>query len=175
MRYIKAKKVSYGDKRSKKAVKYIVIHGTGNNNDTAIGNANYFAKNNKREAGAHIFCDRNGKIIKSIALSLTAWSVGGFYSKSNGAGKLYKIVTNSNSASIELCDIASQYPSAIQIKAVAKAIKHIQKHCPNAKKIVRHWDVNGKTCPTNMCGKDNKQWTKLKKALIKRGISKSCF
>lgn len=62
-------------------------------------------------------------------------------------------VTNENSVSIELCDcnnVEKPYSNK-QIKAVRKLIKYIQRYCPNANKIIRHFDVNGKHCP----GTDN--------------------
>ena len=74
-----AKPVSYDPKkRSKRDVRYIVIHYTGNVGDTAKGNVNYFATTNKREAGAHFFVDQDGNIaipeggeITPIALAIT--------------------------------------------------------------------------------------------------------
>ena len=145
--YIKAKKNSYGKKRDRNDVRFIVIHYTGNKNDTALANARYFANTNTRTAGAHFFVDRKGTVIKSVAMNLVAWSVGGKYPKRAGGGSYYGKCTNSNSVSIELCDIANKQPSAEQIKAVKKLIKHIRKYCPNAKTIIRHFDVNNKICP----------------------------
>lgn len=162
---IRAKSVSYGGTRVLSAVKYIVIHYTGNNNDTAKANCNYFKNSNTRSAGAHFFVDRSGTCIQSIPLERIAWSVGGFFTQKNGAGSLYKIATNTNSVSIELCDIASKYPSEAQITAVRNLIAYIQKNCPNAKTIIRHWDVNGKSCPVRMTGKDNTEWKKFKAAI----------
>ena len=163
--YVKAKKNSYGAKRDRNNVKFIVIHYTGNNNDLALSNANYFAKTNTRTAGAHFFVDRKGNVVKSVAMNLIAWSVGGLYTLKNGAGSYYKKCTNSNSVSIELCDVATKAPSAEQIKAVKKLIKHIRKNCPNAKTIIRHWDVNGKSCPARMVGKNNAEWKKFLAAI----------
>ena len=161
-KYIKARKYSYGAKRNKaKAVKYIVIHYTGVKGDNAENNAKFFATSNTRSAGAHFFADRQGKVIKSIAMDLVAWAVGGLYTTKHGAGRYYKKCTNYNSVSIELCDCATKYPSDKQIKAVKKLIKHIRKYCPNAKTVIRHWDVNGKQCPGRMSGKNNKEWIKF--------------
>lgn len=162
-KYIKALRWSYGKKRDKSVVEYIPIHYTGVKGDTAENNAKYFATSNKRAAGAHFFVDRKGKVIKSIAMNLTAWSVGGLYTTKNGAGKYYKKCTNYNSVSIELCDCVDKYPSKEQIKAVKKLIKYIRKYCPNAKKVIRHWDVNGKQCPARMAGKSNKEWAQFLK------------
>lgn len=159
---IQAKSVSYGSVRSRKAVKHIVIHYTGNNGDTARGNGLYFKNTNTRQAGAHFFVDRQGKIVKSVNMNRVAWSVGGFFTKSGGAGTYYGKCTNANSVSIELCDIASKDPSKEQIAAVKWLIKYIRKYCPNATKMIRHWDVNGKSCPARMASKNNERWADFK-------------
>lgn len=153
-----AKSISYGEKRELESVKYIPIHYTGNKGDTAKNNAVYFATSNTRKAGAHFFVDKPGEIWRSIPMNRTAWAVGGLYSTSNGAGSYYGKCTNTNSVSIELCDLTSGAPSWEQMLAVKRLVKRIQKKCPNAKTIIRHWDVNGKTCPATMVGKNNKEW-----------------
>lgn len=155
-----AKSVSYGNKRNLKDVKYIVIHYTGNAGDTAKGNANYFATSNTRNAGAHFFVDKDGIVFKSINMNRIAWAVGGFYTQNNGAGKYYKKCTNSNSVSIELCNCLKN-SNLKQMLATKQLVSYIKKKCPNAKTIIRHWDVNGKDCPAPMTGKANKKWNKL--------------
>lgn len=150
--YIKAKSNSYGAKRNKKDVKYIVIHYTGNNGDTAKNNAVYFHTGNTRYAGAHFFVDQYGKVYKSIPMNLTAWSVGDYVTTSNGAGSYHGKCKNANSVSIELCDCANKNPSLKMEKAVEKLIKYIRKNCPNAETVIRHWDVSGKSCPARMTG-----------------------
>lgn len=160
-----AKSISYNaKKRKKKDVKYIVIHYTGNENDTAKNNVNYFANSNTRPAGAHFFVDSKGNIGRSIPLNRVAYAVGGFFNKLNGAATYYKKCTNENSVSIELCDCVKKY-SDKQAKATKKLVKYIRKHCPNAKTIIRHWDVNGKSCPACMTGINNKKWASFKKAI----------
>lgn len=47
------KAVSYGAKRNRKSVLYIIIHYTGNKGDTSKNNAKYFATSNTRAAGAN--------------------------------------------------------------------------------------------------------------------------
>lgn len=164
-----ANKASYDSKkRARKNVKYIVIHNTGNKGDTAKNNATYFAKTNTRAAGAHFFVDQNGKIWRSIPMNRTAWAVGGSpYSgvEDKGGAKYHSKCTNYNSVSIELCDIVDKEPSEKMIKSVKWLIKYIQKYCPNAKTIIRHWDVTGKNCPAIMAGKNDKEWKKFKKQI----------
>lgn len=151
---IPAKSLSYSSiKRDKKNVRFIVIHYTAGEGDTAENCGKYFADGNTRQAGAHFFVGQDGSIVKSIDMNRTAWSVGGKkYSDcaQTGGGKFYGICTNANSVSIELCDNLKKQPSKKQIKAVKETIKYIQKYCPNAKTIIRHFDVNGKHCPAGM-------------------------
>ena len=70
-----AARKNYGNRRKTKDIKYLVIHYTGNDGDSAKGNANYF-KTHIVEASAHYFVDDNG-IIQSVPDDFTAYSVGG--------------------------------------------------------------------------------------------------
>lgn len=168
---IKASKYSYRInskgrpvKRNKATVKYIVIHYTGVKRDTARNEGAYFARNHSRYAGAHFFVDRNGSIVKSVPMNYTAWSVGGkkyTNCQQTGGGKKYGICTNSNSVSIELCDIVDREPSMKQIKATKWLIGYIRSHgCKNATNIIRHFDVTGKHCPATMM--KNTAWRSFK-------------
>ena len=151
---IPAKSVSYGGTRKLTSVKAIVIHYTGNNGDTAENNGRYFAGSNTRAAGAHFFVGQDGSVVQSIDMERIAWAVGGSkYSNcaQTGGGKYYGTYTNANTVSIELCDNATKDPSDKQVKAVKQLIKYIRKQCTNAKKVIRHFDVNGKSCPGRMC------------------------
>lgn len=159
-----AKPCSYAKgKRKRRNVKYIVIHYTGNTGDTARGNVDYFATTNSRMAGAHFFVGSKGAIGRSIPMNRTAYAVGGDHrSGKAGEASYYRICTNANSVSIELCNLTSGYPSKAQVAAVKKLVKYIRRWCPNAKTIIRHWDVNGKICPATMVGPDNRDWRLFK-------------
>lgn len=158
---IQAKSISYGGARSRKDIRYIVIHYTGNKGDTARGNGLFFKYGNERQAGAHWFVDKEGKIVRSIPMTRTAWSVGGLFTKQNGAGNYYHICTNANSVSIELCDLMAA-PSAKQRRAVKELVEYIREKCPYASTIIRHWDVNGKECPAPFIGTKNASWQSFK-------------
>lgn len=152
----------HGGTRALTSIKYIVLHYTAVNGDTAKNEATYFGRNYSRYAGAHFFVDQAGHIAQSIDMSLTAWSVGG--NKYYGTDpKYYGICTNFNSVSIEMCDQVNKDASAKQIEAVRWLITYIQKSCPNAKTIIRHYDVNGKPCPARYL--DASKWNTLKKAV----------
>ena len=158
-----AKSISYGNKRPLSNIKYIVIHYTGNKGDTAQNNLDYFANGNTRQAGAHFFVDKKGKVGKSIAMNRTAWAVGGDHrSGRKGEAAYFGKCTNANSVSIELCDMRSK-TNWEQMYATRKLVKYIQSKCPNAKTIIRHWDVNGKDCPAPFTGSGNEKWTEFKR------------
>lgn len=153
-----AKKISYAGSRSLKDIIAAVVHYTSNKGDTAKNNADYFATGNTVKAGAHIFVSRDGSIAYSIPIDKVANAVGGFYTTVNGAGSQYKKIANANSVSIELCDCATKDPSWEQMLACRELYLWLKSECPNLNKVVRHWDVNGKTCPARLIGKDNKKW-----------------
>ena len=157
-----AKSISYGNKRPLSNIKYIVIHYTGNKGDTAQNNLDYFANGNTRQAGAHFFVDKKGNVGKSIPMSRTAWAVGGDHrSGRKGEAAYFGKCTNANSVSIELCDMCSK-TNWEQMCATRKLVKYIQSKCPNAKTIIRHWDVNGKDCPAPFTGSGNEKWSEFK-------------
>lgn len=158
-----AKSISYGGKRSLNNIKYIVIHYTGNKGDTALNNLDYFANGNTRQAGAHFFVDKAGKIGKSIAMSRTAWAVGGDHrSGRKGEAAYFGKCTNANSVSIELCDMCVK-TNWEQMLATRKLVKYIRSKCPNAKTVIRHWDVNGKECPAPFVSTSNEKWIEFKR------------
>ena len=75
-------------------IKYIVVHFTGNNGDTAKNNTVYF-KSVNRGASAHYFVDEN-EIWQSVQDKDVAWHCG---------AKTYRhsICRNANSIGIEMC------------------------------------------------------------------------
>lgn len=158
-----AKSISYGNKRPLSNIKYIVIHYTGNKGDTAQNNLDYFTNGNTRQAGAHFFVDKKGKVGKSIAMSRTAWAVGGDHrSGRKGEAAYFGKCTNANSVSIELCDMCLK-TNWEQMLVTRKLVKYIQSKCPNAKTVIRHWDVNGKECPAPFIGTSNEKWIEFKR------------
>lgn len=163
---IPATSYCHGGSRALSAVKYIVLHYTAVNGDTAKNEASYFSRNYSRYAGAHFFVDQSGYIAQSIAMNVTAWSVGGAkYYGTNPA--YYGKCTNYNSVSIEMCDQVNKDAGAKQIEAVKWLIAYIQKACPNAKTIIRHYDVTGKPCPARYLNAD--KWKALKVAVTVGG------
>ena len=95
MKEIWASSTNYGSQRSTGDIKYIVIHYTGNDGDTAVNNGKYFQGAN-RKASAHYFVDNN-TVVHSVPDNRIAWSVGGSKYNNNG-GRLYGVAKNANTS-----------------------------------------------------------------------------
>lgn len=160
-----ANRTNYGAFRDINKIKYIVIHYTGNDGDSDESNARYF-RNNIVKASAHYFVDDNS-ITQSVPDNFVAYAVGG-KKYNNFGGRLYGTVTNLNSISIELCDVTKNgvvYPTQ---KTINNAIELTQmlmkKYNIPAHRVIRHWDVNSKSCPsywTNDFKWKSEFWNKL--------------
>lgn len=161
-----AKKLSYGNLRLKKNIKGIIIHNTGNAGDTAKNNVMFFSRQfggNTRNAGAHFFIDQEGNIGRSIPMNRSAYSVGnpgGCYAP----GTYYNTLNNTNTVSIELCDIMTKEPSEKMIEACVELVRYIKAYCPNVEYICRHYDVVKKDCPHRFV-KNEKEWHKFRARL----------
>ena len=149
---IPANRSNYGDKRSLGNIKYIVIHYTANDGDTAKGNGNYF-KNNIVKASAHYFVD-DDTIVRSVPDDYAAWSVGGSKYPDcgrTGGGNWYGKCTNSNSISVELCDTVKNGVSDFSESTVRNAVELVRslmgQYGIDTEHVIRHFDVTGKICP----------------------------
>lgn len=175
-----ALKSNYGNTRATTAIKYIVIHYTANDGDSAVGNGNYFASG-YRGASAHYFVDSKN-IIQSVKDNYVAWSVGGNkYSDTvkTGGGKFYGKCTNNNSISIELCDDVKNgtiYPSEATIKNAVELTKMLmEKYNVSINNVIRHFDVTGKRCPAYWCGdsEKNAKWQSFKNRLEEKIVKQN--
>lgn len=147
-------------------IQYIVIHYTANKGDTALNNVMYFANNSGISASAHYFVD-NKFIYSSVPVGDTAWHCGGGKQSSTG-GAYYKKCTNDNSIGIEMC-LWDKY-GEIQNGAIDNTIE-LTRHLMNkynipADRVIRHWDVTGKSCPKPFVGDNNSYWNNFKSRLI---------
>lgn len=168
-----AKSNSYGNKRDYDDIKYIVVHYTGNKGDTALDNATYFATSNTRSAGAHVFVDGSGVVYKSVPINRVAWAVGGFYTQANGAGSMYKKATNANTLNIEMCNCANGVPQDVFDDTAELTRYYMKKYDVPASHVLRHWDVNGKSCPAPWASKGSTGWNNFKKAIQGQAVSSS--
>ena len=130
--------------RAAKDIRYLVIHFTGNDGDTAGANAAYFA----REAvgvSAHYFVDAS-EVWRSVPEACTAWHCG-----TKGA-YFHPVCRNRNSIGIELCsrkDSAGRYlfaPVTVMRAAALTRLLMARYNIP-AERVLRHYDVTHKNCP----------------------------
>lgn len=146
---ILANKSNYGNRRDVSNIKYIVIHYTANDGDTAENNGNYF-KNNVVKASSHYFVD-DDSIVCSVPEDYTAYHCGASKYK-------HSKCRNANSIGIELCDSVKNgviYPSTKTIlNALALVESLMAKYNIPKGNIIRHYDVVDKKCPAYWCGSE---------------------
>ena len=139
-------------------VSYIVMHFTGNDDDTAIGNAKYFNREDV-DVSAHFFVDETN-IYQSVELRDVAWHC--------GTKKTYYHAKcrNTNSFGIEMTTDGAYKVSAKTIENSAYLCAYLCEML-NIKSnevdtyVLRHYDVTHKKCPAQMV--DNvKEWTEFK-------------
>ena len=152
-----------------KPIKYIVIHYTAGNGDTAKNNVDYYALN-EVSASAHYFVDENDTVWQSIKDSDTAWAVGGTSTYKHPDCR------NANSISIELCsrningngrpasDSGWYFKSATVDHAVELTNELMQKYNVPIDRVIRHYDVWDKICPAPFVN-NPEQWKEFKERL----------
>lgn len=163
---------NYTNGYSTSRIKYIVIHYTANNGDTAKGNTNYF-KSTYRGASAHYFVDENS-IWRCVEDKNIAWHCGGGLQGSNGHA-YYQICKNSNSIGIEMCSRISNGSYYFKNETVDNCIaltKYLMnKYNVPVSNVIRHYDVTGKICPEPYIRSIN-LWNSFKDRLISNNIQK---
>lgn len=160
-----ANKSNYGGKRNTGNVKYLVYHYTGNDGDTDEGNGKHF-HNHIVKASAHYFVD-DDSVTQSVPDNYIAYSVGGKCQSSHHP--LYKVCTNSNSISIEMCDCYKNGVVEITDKTLENAIELgkvlMKKYNISIDRVIRHYDVNGKACPNCNNFLNDATWNAFKSRL----------
>ena len=137
-------------------IKYIVIHGTDNVNDTAKNNADYFYRAD-RGASAHYFVDDN-EIWQVVEDKNGAWHCG------DGRGKYG--VTNSNSLSIEMCGTDNGRYSNKTVENTSELTKYLmKKYNIDVDHVVRHYDASRKNCPSQFSPNNWSRWWEFKNKL----------
>lgn len=136
-------------------IKYLVIHYTANNGDTAKNNIDYYARTPNLSASAHYYVDEN-EVWQSVLDKDTAWHCGAKTYK-------HKECRNGNSIGIELCsrkDATGKYyfKEAVVLRAISLTKELMTKYNIPINNVIRHYDVTGKICPAPMVN-DTKQWT----------------
>lgn len=147
-----ANRNNYGNKRDLSVIKYIAIHYTGNDGDTAKNNAKYYASTVVKTS-AHYFVD-DDSIYHSVPDDYVAWSVGGKKwsdCASTGGGKLHGIAKNANTLNVEMCDTIRDgkimATDATLTNTVWLVRMLMDKYDIDIDHVIRHFDVTGKHCP----------------------------
>ena len=161
---------SYYKSYNSRSVSFIVVHYTGNAKDTAKGNANYFKSSGNRIASAHLFVD-DTSIYQSVKLRDKANHCG-------TSGKYYHAsCRNTNSIGIEMCTSGNYKVSKKTQENTAYLCAYLCKKLGITenevdKYVLRHYDVTHKSCPAQMSGSNNKEWSDFKnmiKNILKNG------
>ena len=148
-------------------VRYIVMHYTANNGDTAKNNCDYYHRVGGLQASAHYFCDEHGAM-QSVRECDTAWHCG-------ARAYWHPECRNGNSIGIEMCsrkrDDGSYYikPETVA-NAAALAREIMQRYGIDTDHVLRHYDVTGKRCPMPWVD-DPAQWTAFKDMLTQKNTT----
>lgn len=126
------------------AIKYLVLHYTANNGDTALSNCKYFSGAN-RNASSHYFVDEKG-VYRSVRDMNVAWHCG------STNGYKHKYCRNTNSIGIEMCSRKDKNGKFyIKEETIVNAIELtkqlMKKYNIPIENVLRHYDVTGKICP----------------------------
>ena len=142
-------------------VRYIVMHYTANNGDTARNNCDYYHRVGGLQASAHYFCDEHGAM-QSVRECDTAWHCG-------ARAYWHPECRNGNSIGIEMCS-RKRADGSYYIKpetvanAAALAREIMQRYGIDTDHVLRHYDVTGKRCPMPWVD-DPAQWAAFKAML----------
>lgn len=170
-----ANKSNYGGKRNTGNIKYLVYHYTGNDGDTDENNGKHF-HNHIVKASAHYFVD-DDSVTQSVPDNYIAYSVGGRCQSNHHP--LYKICTNSNSISIEMCDCYKNGVVEITDKTLENAIELgkvlMKKYNISIDRVIRHYDVNGKACPNCNGLLNDANWNAFKSRLTGAPVTNTVY
>lgn len=142
-------------------VRYIVMHYTANNGDTAKNNCDYYHRVGGLQASAHYFVDEYGAM-QSVREGDTAWHCG-------ARAYWHPECRNANSVGIEMCSRkradGSYYIKPETVANAAALAKDImQRYGIDTDHVLRHYDVTGKRCPMPWVD-DPAQWVAFKDML----------
>ena len=145
-------------RRNKGNIQAIVIHDTGNTSKGAGAlNHKTYLDGATRQGSAHFYVD-DKEIIQTIGDSRTAWSVGDTWGHKNNPNRL-KDLNNYNTISIEMCinsdgNYKQMYYNTVEL------VKNLMEQL-NIKRVVRHYDITGKSCPDHFKPNNWERWEKF--------------
>ena len=144
-------------------IRYLVIHFTANDGDSAKNNADYFARE-APGASAHFFVDER-EIWQSVQEKDIAWHCGtrGMY--------FHPYCRNTNSLGVELCSRKrgeKYYFTPETVKNAQQFVRSLMKRYGiPTENVVRHYDVTHKNCPAPFV-EDAGAWQRFKAGLMEQ-------
>lgn len=163
--FLQADSSNFYSGRGGNSIKYIVVHYTAGNGDTAMNNAQYFHNNSGLQASAHYFVDEHG-VVQSVRDTDGAWHCGGPLESSHHP--LHGICMNRNSLGVEMCSDIVGGKYTITQQTVDRTVELVRwlmdKYGIDVDHVVRHYDVTGKDCPEPWV-RDESLWRKFKARL----------
>lgn len=121
-------------------VRYIVVHWTSNEGDTAKNNVDYFAREVVK-ASAHYFVDEN-EVWNSVPPDRQAWHVG-------AKSYVHPECRNANSIGVEMCLTGKSY--VLRRGTIERAVTLVRelmaRYSVPLDRVLMHHDVTGKYCP----------------------------
>lgn len=144
-------------------IRYLVIHFTANDGDSAKNNADYFARE-APGASAHFFVDER-EIWQSVQEKDIAWHCGtrGMY--------FHPYCRNANSLGVELCSRKrgeKYYFTPETVKNAQQFVRSLMKRYGiPTENVVRHYDVTHKNCPAPFV-EDAGAWQEFKAGLMEQ-------
>lgn len=152
------KQIAYNRSKRSSAIKYIVIHDTGNKSKGANASSHFnFFNGGDRQSSADFFVD------SEQIIQINDYKKYYTYQCGDGRGKYG--ITNTNSIGIEICinsdgDYNKAYRKAIELT------KYLMKELNiPIQRVVRHYDASRKNCPASMSGNNWELWNYFKKLL----------
>ncbi len=147
--------------RKPRDIRYLVVHYTGNDGDTARANAQYFAAA-QPGVSAHYFVDAH-EIWCSVPEEYVAWHCG-----TRGA-YYHAVCRNSNSIGVELCAYRDAqgrfcFQKGTLDNAAALLRMLAARYAVPPQNVLRHFDVTHKCCPEPFV-RDANAWANFKEQL----------
>lgn len=155
---ITKKQINYNVSRRTDAIRYIVIHDTGNTaaGSTAMNHYLYF-NGGDRNSSADFFVDDHEVVQVNDYQTNYTWQCG------DGGGRYG--ITNNNSIGIEICiNSDGNYERAFE-KAVELTRCLMAELGIDADHVVRHYDASRKPCPGSMAANNWQKWNEFKRLI----------
>ncbi len=152
------KQIAYNRSRRSAAIKYIVVHDTGNPDKGADAERHYqYFNGGNRDSSADVFVDDHQAIKVNDWDEYYTWHCG------DGHGKYG--ITNGNSIGVEMC-INSDGDYDRAFKRTVEVVKELMQTLGvDADHVVRHYDASRKDCPMSMSGNGWERWNEFKKRI----------